>query len=162
MCFGFALPAMSTSLKWSSSVTFSDQNLLYIYHFSDAFHLFRLTSVVLLFHANRKSWNSSLHGFSSASCTLKALKMKMWRVFYAGRILRARKLKCTSRILFIVSSVVQQVHSLFHSQLSTECDLMLPVSIFSILSLPWGHPVAAYVLFPFYPPHLSFVLSFLP
>jgi len=39
------------------------------------------------------------------------------------------------------------VHILFQSQFSTDCNLMLLLSLSSNLSFPLGHPVAAYVLF---------------
>jgi len=42
-------------------------------------------------------------------------------------------------VSFIGSSVLQNVHSLFQSKLSTECDLVLPLSISSILSFLEGH-----------------------
>jgi hypothetical protein len=46
-------------------------------------------------------------------------------------------------------------------EFSTECDLLLPLSISSIVCFPLGHPIAAYVFFSysrhFYP---SFYLSF--
>jgi hypothetical protein len=35
---------------------------------------------------------------------------------------------------FIPQSVLRQVHSLFQSQFSTQCDLVLPVSTSSVLS----------------------------
>jgi hypothetical protein len=47
------------------------------------------------------------------------------------------------------------------SEFSTQCDLVLPVSISTILSFPQGHPVAAYVFFLVFPSLLSFLLSFL-
>jgi hypothetical protein len=49
---------------------------------------------------------------------------------------------------FVLLSVLRQALSLFQSQFSTECDLVLPLSISSILSLPEGHSVTAYVFFP--------------
>ena len=52
----------------------------------------------------------------------------------------------SGQICFLLS-VLRQVHSLFQSQFSKQCDLVLPRSIFSILSFPLGHPVAAYVFF---------------
>jgi hypothetical protein len=39
------------------------------------------------------------------------------------------------------------VHSLFQSEFSIECDLVLPLAISSILSFLKGHPVIDYVLF---------------
>jgi len=56
---------------------------------------------------------------------------------------------------------LRQVHSLFQSQFSTQCDLVLPMSISSILSYPEVHPVAAYVFFLVVPSLISFHLSFL-
>jgi hypothetical protein len=47
---------------------------------------------------------------------------------------------------FTPLSVLGQV---FRSEFSTECDLVLLLSFSNILSLPWGHPVAAYVFFLF-------------
>ena len=37
---------------------------------------------------------------------------------------------------FTPQSVLRQVHSLFHSEFSTQCDLVLPLAICSILSFP--------------------------
>jgi hypothetical protein len=39
---------------------------------------------------------------------------------------------------FILFSVLRQFRSLFQSEFSIECDLVLPVSISSIFSFPWG------------------------
>ena len=54
-----------------------------------------------------------------------------------------------------------KVQSLVQSELSTQCNLELPPSNESILSFPYGHPVASYVFFFVFlsllPPfHLSF------
>jgi hypothetical protein len=62
---------------------------------------------------------------------------------------------------FVVWPVLHQVHSLFQSLFSTECDMVLSLSISSILSFPEGHPVAAYVFFFVFPSLISFLLSFL-
>jgi hypothetical protein len=43
--------------------------------------------------------------------------------------------------------VLRQVHSLSQSEFYTECDLVLPLSISSVLSHPQGHQVAAYIFF---------------
>ena len=48
---------------------------------------------------------------------------------------------------FILQSVLRQVHSLFQSEFSTGYDLVLRLSVSSILSFPQGHPVAACVFF---------------
>ena len=37
---------------------------------------------------------------------------------------------------FIRQSALRQVHNLFQTEFSTECDLVLPLSIFSVLSFP--------------------------
>ena len=42
---------------------------------------------------------------------------------------------------------LQKAHSLFQSEFSTECHLMLPHSVCSTLSFPSAHPVGAYVFF---------------
>jgi hypothetical protein len=49
----------------------------------------------------------------------------------------------------ILHSVVclKQVHNIFQSEFSTVCDLVLPLSVSSILSFPQVLPVAAYVVF---------------
>jgi hypothetical protein len=47
---------------------------------------------------------------------------------------------------------LQRVHSLFQSEFSTQCELVLPVSISNILPFPSGNPVAAYVFFFVFPP----------
>jgi hypothetical protein len=41
-----------------------------------------------------------------------------------------------------------------------ECDLVIPVSVSSILAIPYGHPVAAYVLFIVIPLLTCFYLPF--
>ena len=56
----------------------------------------------------------------------------------------------------IPQPVLRRVNSLFRSQFSTGCDLVLPLSIYSILSFPYGHPVTAYGLFLVFPPLISF------
>jgi hypothetical protein len=38
-----------------------------------------------------------------------------------------------------------------HCEFSTECDLMLLLSIYITLSFPYGHPIAAYVFFLVFP-----------
>ena len=47
----------------------------------------------------------------------------------------------------ILLSVLRQVRSVFRSQFSTQCDLVLPLSVCGTLSFPKGHPVAAHALF---------------
>jgi len=61
--------------------------------------------------------------------------------------------KCHS---FNPQSALRQQHSLFQSEFSKECDLLFPVSISSIVYLPYGHPVAAYVFFLIFPSFISF------
>jgi hypothetical protein len=39
-------------------------------------------------------------------------------------------------IIIIILFVLRQVHSLFQNEFSTECDLLLPVSVSSILCFP--------------------------
>ena len=58
-------------------------------------------------------------------------------------------------------NVLREVSNLFRSKYSTQCDLVLLLSIFSILSFPWDFPVAAYIFFLVFPSLLSFPLSFL-
>jgi hypothetical protein len=56
------------------------------------------------------------------------------------------------------------LHSVFckvQSELSKQCDLVPPLSIYSILSLPQGYPVAAYVFLLVFPSLLSFPPSLL-
>jgi len=60
----------------------------------------------------------------------------------------------------ILLSFLCQLHNHFHSQFSTQCDLVLPLSVSSILSFPSVHPVTA-VFFSFFPTILSFLISFL-
>jgi hypothetical protein len=52
-----------------------------------------------------------------------------------------------SMLSIIKQSALRQAHSLFQSQFSTECDLVLPLSISSIFSCPQDHPIAAYAFF---------------
>jgi len=44
-------------------------------------------------------------------------------------------------------SYERQSHSLYQSEFSTECNLVLSLSIFSVLSFPYGYPVVFYVFF---------------
>ena len=48
---------------------------------------------------------------------------------------------------FIPQSVLLPIRSLFQSEFSTEGDLVLLLSVSTILSFPQGRPVAAYVFF---------------
>ena len=54
-----------------------------------------------------------------------------------------------------------QVHSSFQNQFYTQCDLVLPVYICSMLSFPKCHTVDAYIFFIVFPSLLSFPLPFL-
>jgi hypothetical protein len=58
-------------------------------------------------------------------------------------------------------SVFWQVHNPFQREFSTECDLVITLSISLILSFPCGHPVAVYVIFLVFPSLLFFSLLFL-
>ena len=64
--------------------------------------------------------------------------------------------------LFIAHSVFRHLHCLFQSELSTECDLVLPLSVSSILSFPRGLlqllKSSSWSSLPFY---LSFYKAFL-
>ena len=61
--------------------------------------------------------------------------------------------------LFIAHSVLRHLRSLFQRELSTECDLVLPRSISSILFPPPPSSAAtAYVFFLVFPCLLSFLL----
>jgi hypothetical protein len=68
---------------------------------------------------------------------------------------------CTFLVLIILQSVLRQIHSRFQSEFSAQCDLVLPLSIFSILSFPSDHPAAAYAFFLVFSSLLCFRLSFL-
>jgi hypothetical protein len=54
---------------------------------------------------------------------------------------------------------LRQIHSVFRGEFPIECDLVLPLSISSILSFSSGHPVAAYVFFIVFPRLLPSVFS---
>jgi hypothetical protein len=56
---------------------------------------------------------------------------------------------------FIPQTALRQVHTVFASKFFTQSDLVLPLSIYSILSFSYGHPVAAYVFFFVFPSLLS-------
>ena len=62
---------------------------------------------------------------------------------------------------FIQQSVLRQVHNLFQRQFSGQSDLVLPLSISTILSFHEGHPVADYIFFLVFPSLPSFLLPFL-
>ena len=52
---------------------------------------------------------------------------------------------------FIHPAVLRQVHSPFQSEFAIDCNLVLPLSIASILPFHQCHPVTAYVFFPVLP-----------
>jgi hypothetical protein len=60
-----------------------------------------------------------------------------------------------SYIRSLITECVLQVHTLFQSQFSTDCNLLLPLSFPSILSFPC-HTIAAYVFSIFFLSLLSF------
>jgi len=62
-------------------------------------------------------------------------------------------------ISFISYCVLGHVHVPFRSDFFTECNLVLPLSIYSIRSFPESHPVAAYVFFLIFPSLLPFFLA---
>ena len=62
---------------------------------------------------------------------------------------------------FIPPSALRHVHSLFQSEFSTECDLVLPLSVPSIPSFPSGRPVVAYFFFLIFPSLLPCPVPFL-
>ena len=68
---------------------------------------------------------------------------------------RARCVLHRNETSFIPQSALRQVHSVFPSEFFTGCDLVFPISIQSILSFSYGHPVAAYVFFLVFPSLLS-------
>lgn len=55
---------------------------------------------------------------------------------------------------------LKQVYRLLQSEFSTECALVLPLSVSGILSFPYCHPVTAYAFFLVLPSMLSFYPSF--
>ena len=64
-------------------------------------------------------------------------------------------------VRYVKFTVLRQVHSLLKSEFSTECDPVLPLSIFIIFYFPYGRSVAAYILFLvlptfFFPLHIFF------
>jgi hypothetical protein len=61
--------------------------------------------------------------------------------------------------IFIILQCPTRVHSFFQRELSTQCDILLPLSIFSTLSFLKVIPVTAYVFF-FVFPYPSLYLSF--
>ena len=65
-----------------------------------------------------------------------------------------------SAVKWIFLFVLWQVHSLFQSKLSTQYDLMLSLSICSIFSFIYVHPVATYIFFLIFLSLFSFAISF--
>jgi hypothetical protein len=57
--------------------------------------------------------------------------------------------------------ILQQFHSPHQSEFSTQCEILLSLSIYSIFKFPLGHPVAAYVFLLVSPSLVSFILFFL-
>jgi hypothetical protein len=62
-------------------------------------------------------------------------------------------------LFFISQPILRQAHSPYQSQFYSYCDLVLPLSIFSILSFPYGHPVTADVFFLVFPSLVSLLVS---
>ena len=51
-------------------------------------------------------------------------------------------------MMMMMNSVsLREVHSLSQRQISTQCALVFPLSIYNILYFPFGHPVVAYAFF---------------
>jgi hypothetical protein len=69
------------------------------------------------------------------------------RLFHSAM---SRGPRLSIQFLFILLSLffLRQVHSLFQSEFSTECYLMLPLSKSIILSSCESHPALAYIFFP--------------
>jgi hypothetical protein len=61
------------------------------------------------------------------------------------------------RLHFILYSIQRQLHSPFHSGLSTQWQLVLALSTFTILFFPYRHLVAAYVFFTSFRPFNLFL-----
>jgi hypothetical protein len=61
------------------------------------------------------------------------------------------KIADLTEIYALHPSVLRQVHNLFRSEFSKECNLMLPLSISITVPFPYSHPVAAYVFFLVFP-----------
>ena len=91
---------------------------------------------------------------SKASC--QWLLVRQSRHVYTHFSMCTYMLMC-SMCSFSQKCVLWQVYSLFQSEF-TECNVVLPLSIFTILSSPYGHPVAAYILFLVFLSLLSFFL----
>ena len=64
-------------------------------------------------------------------------------------------------MMFIHSIVLWQAHSLFQSEFSIERDLVLPLSVFSIVSFLEGYSVSPYVFFLVFLTFPSFLLYYL-
>ena len=55
--------------------------------------------------------------------------------------------------------MLRKYHRLFETKFTTWCDLVFPLSISSILSFPYGQPVAVYVFFLVFPSCIPLLLS---
>ena len=86
-------------------------------------------------------------------------KNKYRNILQAAEMKSTRSLKGSTKLdtiqregslSFMPQSVLRQAHSLFESEFSTQCDLVLP-----------HHPVAAYVFFLVFQSLPSFLLTFL-
>jgi hypothetical protein len=64
-----------------------------------------------------------------------------------GAILYVKVMWISLGYSFILQSVLRQVCSLFQSEFSAASDLVLPLSLSSIFSIPKDHLVAAYAFF---------------
>jgi hypothetical protein len=65
--------------------------------------------------------------------------------------------------IIIIKSVLRQIHDLFHSEISIQCDLVFRVSSFSLeyLSFPKDHLISANIFFFVFWSLLGFRLSLL-
>jgi len=62
---------------------------------------------------------------------------------------------------FVLLTVLRQVQTLFQSEFSQDCDLVLPLSVSSTLDFPQGNPAATYVFFLVLPSLLTLPIYFL-
>ena len=88
------------------------------------------------------------------------LILPTWRIWWAPNNASRLQMGFNSAFKrvnpFIIQHALQQVHSLFQSEFSRECNLVLPLPNSNTFSFFFNLPVAVYIYFFVFPPGLSF------
>jgi hypothetical protein len=102
----------------------------------------RLLSPLLWWYqdSRKDTWTSTLPVWSQKLSPLPPRRCECSGPLHLGRSILPSQLRMSCHFMtrhsFIQYSSLRQVHSLFQSKFSTECDLLLPISIYNFVSLP--------------------------